>query len=119
MKKVVTKIDEFVAAEPKPTTAPPVAPPKPGTRPSPPSVVPGTRPSVEPNPLAKGGETQAPVAPPKPGTRPSPPSVVPGTRPSVEPNPLAKDVIKRFMSELQKQDGTIELDLKKLKKIYG
>ncbi len=49
MKKIITRIDEFLADT---KTKPVTAPPKPGTKPNPPGIAPTTRPSVDPRPLA-------------------------------------------------------------------
>ena len=85
MKKVTTKIDEFVQmAEPKPTTAPPKTAPSPSTTPSRPSPIRRDKPAVKPNPQAK-----------------------------------VEDVVNRFMEELKKASKPFDLDLKKLKQVYG
>jgi hypothetical protein len=117
MKKIITRIDEFLADT---KTKPVTAPPKPGTKPTPPGIAPTTRPSVDPRPIAGSEEVETPVAPPKPGTKPTPPGIAPATRPSVDPRPLAaKDVVNRFMEELKNAKQSIKFDIEKLKKVYG
>ena len=71
------------------------------------------KPEVTPD--VKPGTTQ-----PLPG-EPDSPSPIRRDKPAVKPNPQAKveDVVNRFMEELKKVSKPFNLDLKKLKQIYG
>jgi hypothetical protein len=65
--------------------------------------------------------TAPPKTTPSPSTTPSRPSPIRRDKPAVEPKPQAKveDTVNRFMAELKKVSKPFNLDLKKLKQVYG
>ena len=89
--KVYTKLNEFLAAQPR------VAPSKPSTSPT---TKPGTKPT-------------------SPG-KPQRPSPIRRDKPSTDPEPKAKamDVVKRLLIELKKAKAPINFDIQKLKQRY-
>lgn len=73
--------------------------------------------------LAAQPATKPTTAPPKtaPSTTPSRPSPIRRDKPAADPKPQAKieDVVNKFMKELKKKNEPFELDIKKLKQVYG
>jgi len=138
--KVFTKLEEFLAANPKkapekpaPTTKP--GTPAPTTKPGAPSPIRRDKPAVEPAPKASAEYEAAVATKPAPTTKPAQPTTKPGTSPStkpgapspirrdkpaVEPAPKAKaeKVVERFMEELKKAKAPINFDISKLKTKY-
>ena len=89
--RVLTKLDEFIASQPK------TSPNQPATKPG---VAPGPAPTKTPSP-----------------SRPSP---IRRDKPSKEgqPKATAEDVVKRFMKELRAQKMNINFDIQTLKDRY-
>ena len=94
--RILTKIDEFLAA----TKA---NKPSPSTKPGGPAVKPGVDPGT------------------KPGQTPQKPGPIRRDKPAADPAPKAKadEVVERFMRELKKAKAPIQFDISKLKERYN